>query len=57
VLAQPDVTSAIVGATSAAQLRQSVPATELALDADEMDICNEIWFKLPRLSDPAVATR
>ena len=57
VLAQPDVTSAIVGATSAAQLRESVPATELTLDADEMETCNEVWFRLPRLSDPAVATR
>jgi aryl-alcohol dehydrogenase-like predicted oxidoreductase len=57
VLAQPDVTSAIVGATSAAQVRESLPATELTLDAEEMETCNEIWFRLPRLSDPAVATR
>jgi len=57
VLAQPAVTSAIVGATSAAQLHQSLPATELALDADETETCNEVWFRLPRLSDPAVATR
>jgi len=57
VLAQADVTSAIVGATSAAQLRESLPATELALDAEETETCNEIWFRLPRLSDPAVATR
>jgi aryl-alcohol dehydrogenase-like predicted oxidoreductase len=57
VLAQPDVTSAIVGATSAAQLRESVPVVELKLDAEEMEFCNEIWFRLPRLSDPAVATR
>jgi len=57
VLAQPDVTSAIVGATSAAQLRESVPATELTLDADEIETCNEIWFRLPRLRDPAVAMR
>jgi 1-deoxyxylulose-5-phosphate synthase len=57
VLAQADITSAIVGATSAAQLRESAPATELSLDADEMEACNEVWFRLPRLSDPAVATR
>jgi aryl-alcohol dehydrogenase-like predicted oxidoreductase len=57
VLAQPDVTSAIVGATSAAQLRESMPATELTLDSEEMETCNEVWFRLPRLSDPAVATR
>jgi 1-deoxyxylulose-5-phosphate synthase len=57
VLAQPAVTSAIVGATSAEQLRQSLPATELTLDQDEMDTCNEIWFRLPRLKDPSVAMR
>ena len=57
VLAQPDVTSAIVGATSTAQLRESVPATELKLDTDELETCNDVWFNLPRLRDPAVATR
>jgi aryl-alcohol dehydrogenase-like predicted oxidoreductase len=57
VLAQQDVTSAIVGATSAAQLRQSCPATDLALTADEIAFCNETWFRLPRLSDPEVAMR
>jgi 1-deoxyxylulose-5-phosphate synthase len=57
VLAQPSVTSAIVGASSAEQLRQSMPATELTLDQDEMDTCNEIWFRLPRLKDPSVAMR
>lgn len=57
VLAQPDITSAIVGATSAEQLRQSLPATALTLDAEEMEVCNEAWFTLPRLSDPAVALR
>jgi aryl-alcohol dehydrogenase-like predicted oxidoreductase len=57
VLAQPDVTSAILGATSAAQLQQSLPATELTLDAEEMEFCNEVWFRLPRLSVPTVALR
>lgn len=57
VLVQPDITTAIVGATSAAQLRQSCPATELKLEPDEIGVCNEVWFRLPRLSDPEVATR
>ncbi|MGH8014204.1 MAG: aldo/keto reductase [Candidatus Binataceae bacterium] len=57
VLAQPTITCAIVGATSAAQLEQSLPATELTLDSQEMEICNQVWFELPRLSDPTVATR
>jgi 1-deoxyxylulose-5-phosphate synthase len=57
VLAQPAVTSAIVGATSAAQLEESIPATELTLDREEMEVCDEVWFRLPRLRDPAVAMR
>jgi 1-deoxyxylulose-5-phosphate synthase len=57
VLAQPNITSAIVGATSAAQLQQSLPASELTLDSEEMEVCTEICFRLPRLSDPMVATR
>lgn len=57
VLAQPDITSAIVGASSAGQLRESLPATEVTLDAEEMEACNEVWFNLPRLRDPNVALR
>ncbi|HKV53953.1 MAG TPA: aldo/keto reductase [Candidatus Binataceae bacterium] len=57
VLAQPDITSAIVGATSAAQLHQSLPATELTLETDEREACDDVWFQLPRLRDPAVAMR
>ncbi|MBI3300499.1 MAG: aldo/keto reductase [Deltaproteobacteria bacterium] len=57
VLAQPDITAPIVGATSAEQLRQSLPATEITLDAEEMEVCNEVWFTIPRLSDPSVALR
>jgi aryl-alcohol dehydrogenase-like predicted oxidoreductase len=57
VLAQPGITSPIVGATSPEQLRQSLPATELTLDAEEMEGCNEVWFTIPRHNDPAVALR
>lgn len=57
VLARPEITSAIVGATSPDQLRQSLPATELTLEAEEMEVCNEAWFTLPRPSDSAVALR
>jgi hypothetical protein len=44
-------------ATSAAQLQQSLRATELTLDSEEMEVRTEICFRLPRLSDPMVATR
>src|SRR5579875_308859 len=57
VLAQPGITSAIVGASSAAQLRQSLPAAEITLDAEEMEACNDVWFTLPRLRDPSLALR
>jgi aryl-alcohol dehydrogenase-like predicted oxidoreductase len=57
VLAQPDITSPIVGATSAEQLKQSLPAVDLKLDEEEMKVCTEVWFNLPRLSDPSVALR
>jgi aryl-alcohol dehydrogenase-like predicted oxidoreductase len=57
VLAQPDITAPIVGATSAEQLRQSLPATELTLDVEEMEACSDVWFTLPRLKDPSVALR
>ena len=57
VLSQPDITSAIVGASSAAQLRESLPAADVTLDADEMEACNDVWFTLPRLRDPEVARR
>ncbi|MCS6927593.1 MAG: aldo/keto reductase [Candidatus Binatia bacterium] len=57
VLAQPDITAPIVGATSPEQLRQSLPATQLTLDAEELEVCNQVWFSLPRLSDPNVALR
>lgn len=57
VLAQPDITSPIVGATSPEQLRQSLPAVDMSLDEEEMTVCNEVWFELPRLKDPSVALR
>jgi 1-deoxyxylulose-5-phosphate synthase len=57
VLAQPGITAPIVGATSPEQLRQSLPATALTLDAEEMEVCNETWFTIPRHSDPTVALR
>jgi len=57
VLAQPEITSAIVGATSPEQLRQSISATEITLEEEEMEACNAVWFELPRLRDPAVALR
>ena len=57
VLAQPEVTAPIVGATSAEQLKQSLPAVDMTLDEEETELCNDLWFSLPRLRDKAVALR
>lgn len=57
VLHQPVVTSAIVGATSADQLRDSLSAVELQLDEEELDQCDRIWYELPRARDPRIALR
>ncbi|HZZ81391.1 MAG TPA: aldo/keto reductase [Gemmataceae bacterium] len=54
VLAQPGITSAIVGASKPEQLDASLAAVNVKLDAEEMDACNRAWFHLPR---PMVAPR
>jgi len=48
VLAQEGITSAIVGATRAEQLDQSLPAVEMKLDGDDMAACDAAWYQLPR---------
>ncbi|HEY4103849.1 MAG TPA: aldo/keto reductase [Polyangiaceae bacterium] len=57
VLAQPGVTSAILGASRAEQLDQSLPGSTLELSTEERAFCDQIWFDLPRLKDPSVALR
>jgi len=57
VLAQPGVTSAIVGASRPEQLDQSLPATAVTLDIEELSFCDSIWYDLPRERDPQIAHR
>jgi aryl-alcohol dehydrogenase-like predicted oxidoreductase len=57
VLANPGVTSAIVGATSAGQLQDSLSAYSGGLDEEELLVCNDVWFELPRIRDPRIALR
>jgi aryl-alcohol dehydrogenase-like predicted oxidoreductase len=57
VLARPGITSAIVGASRAEQLQESLQGVDLQLDEEEMAACNEAWFSLPRERDPQVAQR
>ena len=48
VLRQPDITSAIIGASSAAQLAANVAATEFEWDDELKDLCENVWWTLPR---------
>ena len=48
VLAQPGITSAIVGASKPEQLDATLAAINLTLDQDEKDACNQAWYHLPR---------
>jgi aryl-alcohol dehydrogenase-like predicted oxidoreductase len=48
VLAQPGITSAIVGASKPEQLDESLAAVKLKLEDDEMEACNRAWYRLPR---------
>jgi 1-deoxyxylulose-5-phosphate synthase len=52
VLAQPGITSAIVGASRPEQLDDSLAATDLTLDAEEMEFINLLWYSLPRAAKP-----
>jgi len=57
VLTQPAVTSAIVGATSPEQLRDTLGGVVLELDEQELAKCDDIWYELPRARDPRIALR
>ena len=56
-LKQQAVTSAIVGATSTEQLRDTLKGVELELDEEELEACDQVWYELPRARDPRVALR
>lgn len=57
VLAQPAITSAIVGASKAEQLDQSLPAVDLTLDEQLLAACDDIWYQLPRERNKEIALR
>jgi aryl-alcohol dehydrogenase-like predicted oxidoreductase len=48
VLAQPGVTSAIVGASRPEQLDATLAGAALALDPDMAKLCDEAWLSIPR---------
>jgi len=57
VLAQPAITSAIVGASKPEQLDQSLPAIDLKLDEQIRSACDDIWHQLPRERNKEIAYR
>jgi aryl-alcohol dehydrogenase-like predicted oxidoreductase len=48
VLAQPAITSAIIGASRPEQLDDSLAAADTTLDAEELQACNQVWYEMPR---------
>ena len=52
VLAQPGITSAILGASRAEQLKDTLAATEVVLDERDLEVCGLAWLSLPRLAKP-----
>jgi aryl-alcohol dehydrogenase (NADP+) len=48
VLRRPELTAAIVGASRLEQLDATLAASELALETDELQALDELWYRLPR---------
>ncbi len=57
VLAQEGVTSAIVGASRAEQIKDSLRYAEIELTEADLEFCDQPWYQIPRPTDPAVAMR
>ena len=57
VLAQPGITSAILGASKPEQLQDSLGGVDLTLDAEELETCDGAWYSLPRERDAGIARR
>ena len=57
VLAQPGITCAILGASKPEQLEASLQGVGTTLDEDELRVCDDAWYSLPRERDPQIARR
>ncbi len=57
VLQNPVVTSAIIGASRPDQLADSLQGVDLALDTEERDYLDQVWYDLPRERDTQIARR
>ena len=52
VLAQPGITSAIVGASRPEQIVDSLKAVEVTLTDEDQAACDAAWYALPRTREP-----
>jgi 1-deoxyxylulose-5-phosphate synthase len=57
VLSQPGVTCAILGASKPEQLAESLRGLDTTLDEDVRNVCDDLWYTLPRERDPFIARR
>ena len=57
VLAQPGITSAILGASKPDQLADSLKGVDFKLDEEEAEACDGAWYNLPRERDLSIARR
>jgi aryl-alcohol dehydrogenase-like predicted oxidoreductase len=54
---QPGITSAIVGASRAEQVVDSLAYQDIELSEGDLAFCDEPWYNLPRQKDPNLALR
>lgn len=57
VLRQPGITAAIVGASRAEQLEDTLASTDLALDDESLQVLDDAWYALPRARPGSPQTR
>lgn len=56
-LRQPGISAAIIGASKPDQLRDTLAGVNMTLDDEELALCDQAWYDLPRLRDPDIARR
>jgi aryl-alcohol dehydrogenase (NADP+) len=52
VVAQPGVTSAIIGASRPEQLDATLASADVKLNPEDAEVCDRVWLDLPRWSTP-----
>jgi aryl-alcohol dehydrogenase-like predicted oxidoreductase len=57
VLRQPGITAAIIGASHAAQLQDSLAAVGATLDDEALEVLDQVWYTIPRPRPGSPETR